>query len=299
MSETVVGRIEFEPLHGVTKRKGCAPMQEQTLRKQSDSDYVENETWSAAKHDEIIKRLMTEVGMPNSHSVYTAFHQFANELHALSRVPDDTQFVTIKVPLGYASASDFIKDCGFDLAHASFPAAEGSWMQTASGKAFWPLDPRVEDIQIEDIAAALSKLCRYGGHCHTFYSVAEHCVLMAHAAPDGQHLAALLHDASEAYLSDVIRPVKAHLANYKDIEANLECAIAKRFGLQWPMPAEVKHLDERIIADEREQAMIRSSVAWAQWTPVAPLGVTLQFWTPEKAEFEFLAAFRRYGGHWC
>lgn len=173
----------------------------------------------------------------------------------------------------------------------------GDWMQTATGKAFWPLDPRSEEIHIEDIAAALSKLCRYGGHCKRFYSVAEHCVLMACVAPDGFRLSALLHDASEAYLSDVIRPIKRHLSQYTVIEAALESAIATRYGIPYPMPAEVKRLDNAIITDEREQNMVTPPVPWQQNDP--PLGVTLQFWSPEKAEFEFLAAFRRYGGHWC
>lgn len=179
------------------------------------------------------------------------------------------------------------------------PPRIGSWMQLASGRKFWPLDPRPEEIHIEDIAAALSKLCRYGGHCKRFFSVAEHSVLMAHAAPDGMRLSALLHDASEAYLSDVIRPIKSHLTNYLTIEADLERAIARRFTLPFPLPAEVKALDERIIADERDQAMLPAPQTWAQWTPVPPLGVTIEFWTPQKAEYEFLAAFRRYGGHWC
>jgi hypothetical protein len=174
---------------------------------------------------------------------------------------------------------------------------KGDWMQTATGRQFWPLDPRPEEIHIEDIAAALSKLCRYGGHCKRFYSVAEHCVLMAHAAPDGLHLAALLHDASEAYLSDVIRPIKRHLTNYERIEADLEKAIARRFCLAWPMPAFVKRMDNMILVDERDQAMRKPPADWSLSEPA--LGVQLQFWTPEKAEFEFLAAFRRYGGQWC
>lgn len=173
----------------------------------------------------------------------------------------------------------------------------GDWMQTASGRAFYPMDPRPEEIHIQDIAAALSKLCRYGGHCRRFYSVAEHCVLMAHAAPDGHHLSALLHDASEAYLSDVIRPIKPHLANYLEIEQRLEAAIARRFSIAHPMPAEVKRLDNAILVDERDQAMAKPPQDWRLTEPA--LGVTLQFWSPEKAEFEFLAAFRRYGGHWC
>jgi hypothetical protein len=173
---------------------------------------------------------------------------------------------------------------------------KGDWMQLVSGRAFWPLDPLPEEIHIEDIAHALAMNCRYGGHSVRFYSVAEHCVHMASKAPPGLELATLLHDASEAYLADVIRPVKAHLANYKEIEANLERCIAQRFGIAWPMPAAVKALDEAIIADERAQAMVPSAFPWSQWKPVPALGVTLQCWTPRRARAEFLLAFRRYGG---
>jgi hypothetical protein len=170
----------------------------------------------------------------------------------------------------------------------------GDWMQTASGRQFWPLDPRAEEIHIEDIAAALSKLCRYGGHCKRFYSVAEHCVLMANAASPSLAFAALMHDASEAYLSDVIRPIKRHLPQYGEIEAALERVLAQRFGLVWPLPAAVKTLDERIIVDERDQAMAEPPVPWSDHG--AALGVTITFWSPERAEREFLRAFRRYGG---
>lgn len=173
---------------------------------------------------------------------------------------------------------------------------KGDWMQTATGRAFWPLDPRAEEICIEDIAHGLSLNCRYGGHCLRFYSVAEHCIHMANAAPTGFELAALMHDASEAYLADVIRPIKAHLTNYKTIEAELDRCIARRFGLTWPMPAEVKRLDEAIIADERAQAMAPAPQAWSQWQEVAPLGVTLQFWTPAVAKDEFLKTFYWFGG---
>lgn len=175
------------------------------------------------------------------------------------------------------------------------PRRYGDWMQTSSGRQFWPLDPRPEEIHIEDIAHALGMLCRYGGQCLRFYSVAEHCVLMARAAPAEYKLAALLHDASEAYLSDVIRPIKPHLSNYLEIEARLERAIAERFGLTWPMPAEVKRLDTAILADERDQAMAPPPVPWSQTTE-PPLGVTLQFWTPKRAREVFMCAFYYYGG---
>jgi hypothetical protein len=173
------------------------------------------------------------------------------------------------------------------------PTRKGDWMQTGLGAQFWPLDPRAEEVHIEDIAGALSKLCRYGGQCLRFYSVAEHCVHVANYAPPELKLAALLHDASEAYLSDVIRPIKSHLTNYIEIEAGLERVIAHRFGLPWPMPVEVKRLDTAILADERDQVMAPTPVPWHQTTEPA-LGVTLPCWMPQRAEREFLRAFWRY-----
>jgi hypothetical protein len=186
-----------------------------------------------------------------------------------------------------------MSDFADDVARYLTPARpdRGDWMQTATGRAFYPLDPRPMEIHIEDIAAALSKLCRYGGHCKRFYSVAEHCVLMARAASPSVAFEALMHDASEAYLSDVIRPVKSSLPEYLAIERRLEAAIAERFDLVYPMPAEVKRLDNAILADECDQAMATPPQDWKLTEP--PLGVCLQFWSPDKAEYEFLAMFRR------
>lgn len=172
-------------------------------------------------------------------------------------------------------------------------ARKGDWMQTYTGRQFWPLDPRADEVHIEDIAAALSKLCRYGGQCLRFYSVAEHCVHVAAKAPAGFGFSALMHDASEAYLSDVIRPIKSHLTNYTTIEAGLERVIADRFGFAWPIPAEVKRLDTAILADERDQAMRTPPAPWPQTTE-PPLGITLQFWKPKRAEREFMRAFHAY-----
>ncbi len=189
-----------------------------------------------------------------------------------------------------------MSDYADDVARYLTPARpdRGDWMQTATGRAFYPLDPRPMEIHIEDIAAALSKLCRYGGHCKRFYSVAEHCVLMARVASPSVAFEALMHDASEAYLSDVIRPVKSSLPEYLTIERRLEVAIAERFDLVYPMPAEVKRLDNAILADECDQAMARPPQDWKLIEP--PLGVRLEFWSPDKAEYEFLAAFRRLSG---
>lgn len=177
-------------------------------------------------------------------------------------------------------------------------ARVGDWMQTFSGRQYWPADPRPADVEIVDIAASLSKQTRYGGHCLFFYSVAEHCVLMARRLWELGHardvcFAALMHDASEAYLVDVPRPIKGRLQGYSDIEALNMAAIATRFGFAWPMPAIVKEADNRILLDEKEQAMALPPADWG--IAGAPLGVALCFWSPTRAAREFLSAFSFFG----
>ena len=178
---------------------------------------------------------------------------------------------------------------------------KGDWMQTYTGRQFWPLDPRPDEIDIIDIAAALSKLCRYGGHTLRFYSVAEHCVLMARMARmRGQSRAAviwaLMHDASEGYLCDVIRPIKPSLTNYAAIEGRLIRAIAARFGLPQPMPPIVNIMDEAILLDEQAQVMARPPKPWSLDPATRPLGVTLQFWSPDQAFAAFMQEFAACGG---
>lgn len=168
----------------------------------------------------------------------------------------------------------------------------GDWIQTYTGKRFYPFDARREDIDIRDIAHALAMQCRYAGHCLRFYSVAEHCVhLSQHLHPQHGLLVArwaLLHDAREAYLVDIPRPLKPQLTNYHDIEAKLMAVIAPRFALYGEMPNAVKDADSCILADEVAQNM---APAGNVICPRPALGITLEFWTPEQAEREFLAQF--------
>lgn len=165
----------------------------------------------------------------------------------------------------------------------------GDWIQTYRGRQFWPLDPRAAEIDIFEIAHALAQLCRFGGHCRRFYSVAEHCVLLSHAVPREHALAALLHDAAEAYLVDLPRPIKHMLPAYIAAERAIEAAVAERFELPFPLPDIVGEFDRRILTDEAAQNMAPPPAAWS--THAEPLGVTLQFWPPEKAEVEFLDRF--------
>lgn len=107
---------------------------------------------------------------------------------------------------------------------------------TYTNTLFYPLDPRAEEIHIEDIAHALSQMCRANGHFKKFHSVGQHCINCAIEAK-ARHftkrvqLACLLHDASEAYISDITRPVKYYLPEYRKIEHNLQQAIFDKFCL--------------------------------------------------------------------
>ncbi|SRR5260221_557774 len=169
------------------------------------------------------------------------------------------------------------------------PPRFGNWMATYSGTKFWPGDPRSEEIHLGDIAHALSNLCRFGGHLRHFYSVAEHSVHICRAAPESLKRVALFHDASEAYLVDMPRPIKAMLPEYKNIEAGLEKCIAKRFDLSFPWPRKIKELDNAILLTE--WAMFGGApemVNHLNGNFSEPLKVKLEGWDPQRAELEFL-----------
>lgn len=165
-------------------------------------------------------------------------------------------------------------------------ARSGGWIQTYTGRAFYPMDARPEDIDPADIAHALSMLCRYGGHTRKFYSVAEHCVLMSRAVAPEHALWALLHDATEAYLIDLPSPIKRTLPDYAEAEGKLMLAIAERFGLDPVEPHEVKQADRSILADECLELM--HHVPESLWF-VETLRVQIIGWTPPVAEAIYLA----------
>lgn len=172
----------------------------------------------------------------------------------------------------------------------------GDWMQTYTGKAFWPLDPRPEEIDPVDIAHALSMLCRFGGHVRRFYSVAEHCVLMSTAVAPKHALSALLHDATEAYLVDLPRPIKRSLPEYQEIEAGIAAALSERFGVPAEMPAEVKDADNRILLTERDALLSTPPLPWGYGLDeLTPLPVTIRAWEPLIAEGMYLRRLQQLG----
>jgi hypothetical protein len=106
-------------------------------------------------------------------------------------------------------------------------------LRTYSGRNVDLLNPHPSDISIQDIAHSLSLLNRYNGHSIKGYSVATHSLHVSRLVPRGLELHGLLHDAAEAYLGDVVRPLKHFLTGYEPIESKFETAIWECFGLSW------------------------------------------------------------------
>ena len=166
----------------------------------------------------------------------------------------------------------------------------GDWMQTASGKKYWPIDPRPHEVDLLDIAAHLSKICRYNGACDWHYSVAQHSVYVSHQVAPEFALDALMHDAPEAYCCDIHRPMKHSLLGYKQIEERNWFAIATRFGLSLRLPIEVKHADESVMMAEKAQIM-RPGDPWTYRYDVPPANIRVSPWTCDHAREAFLSRF--------
>lgn len=124
-------------------------------------------------------------------------------------------------------------------------------IRTFTGQMVNVLNPDPEQIFIEDIAHALSNICRFGGHTRQFYSVAQHSVMVAQKFDQPYlRMSALLHDAAEAYLLDLPRPIKVKMLDYQHAETVMMQAIAKRFGLQLPMPKLITGADDLMLNTE-------------------------------------------------
>jgi hypothetical protein len=166
----------------------------------------------------------------------------------------------------------------------------GDWMQTYSGRQFYPLAADPEDISGDDIAHSLSLICRYGGHIDRFYSVAEHCVLMSYYVAEEYALWALLHDATEAYVGDMVRPLKRQIPQYVEIEDRLMRVIVDAYNLAtYEMPAAVKDADNRILLDERAVLFVKPPAGRWAVDGLEPLGVHISGWAPEMAEVAYAA----------
>lgn len=160
------------------------------------------------------------------------------------------------------------------------------WMQTFTGRAFFPLHLGSNEIDEFDIAHSLSMQCRYNGHTRKFYSVAEHSLLMSYAVPEEDALWALLHDAPEAYIGDMVRPLKKHMTLFREVDERIMDAVCERFGLPLGMPDSVKEADNRIIENERAALLKESPLPWTVHGDPLP-NLEIYAWDPTMAEFKF------------
>lgn len=172
-------------------------------------------------------------------------------------------------------------------------ATNPAWIQVYGGQIFWPLDPQPGDIRIETIAHALSLQCRFCGQIREFYSVASHSIHVSHLCRPEDALWGLLHDASEAYLSDVVRPIKKlpEFAEYRKAEARLMHAVCERFSLPYVEPESIKYADAVALATEVRDLLEPSAVAWTEILPV-PDSIRLVSIPPSMAEQAFLRRFK-------
>lgn len=170
--------------------------------------------------------------------------------------------------------------------------SEVTFIQSFSGRAIDFLDPKEDQIDIEDIAHALSLLCRFGGHCSNFYSVAQHSVLCAYNVEKEFEKEALLHDATEAYIVDMPRPIKQKLRGYRDIESALDKVIRKKFELPEKMSPEVHFVDNQMLATEKRDLMKDSERPWSNLPD--PLVTRISPWSPWKSRQMFLKFYERF-----
>ena len=163
---------------------------------------------------------------------------------------------------------------------------------TATGDYFRFLDPWGSAFDIETIAHALSHICRFTGHTRVFYSVAQHSVITSHLVPAEHQLAALLHDAAEAFIGDVSKPLKGLLPDYEALEKQIEPAVFARFGLPETLDKSVKHADlVMLITEARDLMPEHDNASWALKMGVTPLEETITPWSSERAKFEFLQRY--------
>lgn len=174
---------------------------------------------------------------------------------------------------------------------------DGPWVQTRSGRAYPLLAPTTEDICIEDIAYSLAGLPRFNAHTKRspagrLYTVGQHSVLASKIVAGEHAFEALMHDAAEAYVGDMTRPLRLCLPDFDLVEHITWLAIARKFGLPQKLSAEVKHADLVMLVTEKRDLLGVSPRPWAQSGPDL-LPDTISIWSPGSVEDAFLLRFKQ------
>lgn len=163
------------------------------------------------------------------------------------------------------------------------------YMRTIMGREIEIHNPDPKLLCIFDVAHGLAFQCRYAGHVRHFYSIAEHCYWASILVEPKFALEALLHDAAETNLNDLIQPVKAEISGYKPIEEKHERAYAVRFSLRFPFPSPIKKADQAMYA--LESVTLRHRLSRENHPEANNIGIQLHCWSPRKARKQYL---RRY-----
>jgi hypothetical protein len=172
-----------------------------------------------------------------------------------------------------------------------------TWILTRSSRKFDLARPTADMVDPADIAHSLSMQCRFNGHTNRYYSVAQHCYLVADMVPAEHQLAALLHDATEAYVGDMVRPLKEGMRDwahchglacpYEVTEQRVWEAICERFDLDPALPTSVKHADLVALATEKRDLMPYHPEPWPCLTGIAPHPAYIAPWQPSYAAIHY------------
>lgn len=164
-----------------------------------------------------------------------------------------------------------------------------------SGNLFDYSDPDAGIVTIEDIANALSNICRFAGHIPYFYSVAQHAYNVSMIVPPEYALAGLLHDTSEAFTNDIPTPLKHAVPMFKDLERKIEASMGRRFGFDYPLHTSVKYADSQMLGLEK----IHIKGDHSHWDVLDGIdfecereNVVLESWTPGYAGYMFLKRYQ-------
>lgn len=158
---------------------------------------------------------------------------------------------------------------------------------THTGKLFDLSMPDAELVDPRDIAHALAHICRFNGHTNKFYSVAQHSCIVADLVPSEHKLAALLHDAPEAYVGDMVRPLKRFMFSYQHIEELVWQSICGRFGVDTELPKSVLLADLTALATERRDLLPAHLAEWECLQGIAPMTKIIRPWTTIEARTHY------------
>jgi hypothetical protein len=169
-------------------------------------------------------------------------------------------------------------------------ARKSGFTQTYTGLKFYPVEARPEDLRIEDIAHALAIVNRYNGHTPKPYSVAQHSVIVSLEVAPENALWGLLHDASEAYIGDMVSPLKRMMVAYQVVESELMKVVCKKFALPEEMPEDVKRADLAVLAAEYRDMFVNKPFDWGLPIPAVKRKIKPVGW--RKAQAMFLQRFQ-------